>query len=223
MSSSSRFLRAVTLGAAVAVVLVARPETKAKPTPPKEWSYIEWAEKAAIENLRGRIANADSIGKEANTLVTLLLAGIGGSLAYAFKAFDDGSASPAACGAAAVAVWFAIVAAIVLWRCVMTRPLSALMNEPKNIYRPELQLSEVAIRQFELENLQLRIDETKERNRKVALWLDRGRLAAIATPLIFAIAVVVAVAAGLSVYKADDRGDQDQVGGTDSLLCRRGA
>lgn len=150
-----------------------------------DWDYLKWAEEAAIENLRGRIANADSLRQESNTLLTLLLAGIGGALAYAFKSFDAGVVTAAACGAAGVAIWLMIVAAILMNTCVLTKPMPTLFNEPKNIYRPDLKLTESEVRGYELDNLQGRIDQAKTRNRNLAWWLDRCRLAAIATPFIF--------------------------------------
>lgn len=153
-----------------------------------EWSYVEWAEKAGIENLRGRLATGDVLLAQASTLLSLLLAGMGGALAYAVKLIDTGPVSPVAWAAAAVSAWLAVVAVVLMARCIVTRETQALYNEPGNIYKPDLSLSPDAIRGFELENIQRRIEQTKARNEAVARWLDRCRYAAIATPLVFAIA-----------------------------------
>ncbi|QHE85031.1 hypothetical protein [Hydrogenophaga sp. BPS33] len=74
----------------------------------------------------------------------------------------------------------------------MTKEAQVLHNEPKNIHRPELTLSEDAALTFEIENLQLRVEATKKRNANVALWLDRCRCGVIATPVWFAAAASVA-------------------------------
>lgn len=168
-----------------------------------EWNYVEWAEKAAIGNLRERLVVAEALRQEANTLLTLLLAGIGGTLAYAFKAFEGGQVTPAACGAVVVALWFALISSMLMVKCVVTRPLPSLYNEPANIYKPDLGLSADQIRAFELQNIQSRIEQTKFRNATVAAWLDRGRLAAILTPVVFVAASwLIAMALGQPVVLA---------------------
>ena len=46
---------------------------------------LDWVEKQALENLRFRIQDADNLTKESNTTLTILLAGMGASLAYGIK------------------------------------------------------------------------------------------------------------------------------------------
>lgn len=156
-----------------------------------DWNYVEWAEKIGTENLKGRLAAGDFLLSQANTLLSFLLGGIGGAMIYGARIFNAAPA-PIEWGAATVAIWLAAVAVILAAQCIITRSTPALYNEPMNVYKPELKLSEMAIRQFELENVQARINDAKARNSRIAAWLDRCRYAALATPLVFAAAAFVA-------------------------------
>ncbi len=153
---------------------------------------LDWIEKAAIENLRGRLATGDVLLAQVNTLLSLLLVGIGGSLAYAVKLADNTSASPFVAGMVLVVAWLTIVAAVLVWRCLFTRETQLLYNEPRNLYQPDLGITFEALRIFELDNIQARIERTKKRNAMVATWLDRCRAAAVATPAPFILGACVA-------------------------------
>lgn len=160
-----------------------------------EWNYEEWAEKAGIENLKHRLATGDVLLAQANTLLSILLVGVGSALGLAIKLLEPVQQPGVAVtvwGAAATTVWLACVAAILVWRCIATRETEVPYNAPKNIYKPELGLSEKELRAYEMENIQSRINFTADRNQAVAYWLDRCRYAAIFTPAVFAFAAWVA-------------------------------
>lgn len=153
---------------------------------------LDFAEKAGYENLRGHLAHAETLAKEAITTATLLLAGTGGALTYAIKWFDQKPAGPAVWGAVATTFWLAGLSALLVIRCLRTVRTEMLYNEPMNLYKPDLNLTLVEARRWELENLQQRIGLTKERNKPIARWLDRIRIAAAATPIVFLAAAVLA-------------------------------
>lgn len=157
-----------------------------------DWNYEEWAEKAGIENLKHRLATGDVLLAQANTLLSILLVGIGGALSQAIKLADPAGAAVTAWGAAATTIWLVWVAAMLVWRCIATRETEVPYNAPKNIYKPELGLSEKQLRAYELAHIQSRIDFTRARNAKVAFWLDSCRYATIATPLVFLLSVCLA-------------------------------
>jgi len=152
-----------------------------------EWSNARWAYDTGVENLRGRLATGDFLLAQANTLLNVVLAGIGGGMALGAEVFGSTS-SPLAWGSVAAAVWLVIVGIVLAHRCIATKETQVLYNEPRNIFAPELGLGEQEALAFEIENLQGRIEKTKERNAKVALWLDRCRCAVIVTPAWFAAA-----------------------------------
>ncbi|XVJ69863.1 MAG: hypothetical protein HEQ39_09565 [Rhizobacter sp.] len=154
-----------------------------------EMALWDVAEKAGYENLKQRIASGDTMAAQAATLCTLLLAGIGGSLAYAVKVFEP-VPSLVAWGAAAFCAYLCVLAALLVHRCINTADAPMLFNEPKNVLVPgaTLQLQRPA----ELANLQQRIDQMIARNNTRATALNGIRYAAIASPLVFtAVAVVV--------------------------------
>jgi hypothetical protein len=135
-----------------------------------EWSYIDWAEKIGTENLKGRLAVGDHLTTQANSLLTLLMAGMSGAMLYGAKVFEP-SPSPLAWGAASVSIWLVLIAALLAAQCIVTKPTPALFNEPKNIYKPALNLTEVAIREFEMQRVQERIEAAKCRNAEIAVEL----------------------------------------------------
>lgn len=151
--------------------------------------YLDWAEKAAVEHLRCRLATGDVLLAQASQLLALLLAAMAGALALGSKIFTAG-AGPAEWGAATVAAWLGAVATVLTLKAIATRETQTLYNEPQNLYQAELlqEHSLSALREFELQNMQGRIDLTKRRNSEVAWWLDACRYAAAATPVVFALA-----------------------------------
>lgn len=152
----------------------------------------EWAEKAGIENLRGRLATGDFLTVQASTLLSLLLVGIGGGLAYAVKLAETAATTPFVWGMVASTLWLCLVAAILMAKCIKTRDTPALFNEPLNLCPPGTTLSLPEVRRHELENISARIKQATERNAGVAAWLDKCRNAAIVTPLVFGLAAAIA-------------------------------
>jgi len=144
---------------------------------------LDWAEKAALENLKFRLQTCEALAKDAGTTLTILLAGLGGTLAYAMKGAEASATSALTVGAGVMAFWLMIVAAVLIVKCIMTAPIWPPTNEPKNLYQKNYALDD--LREVELENVQQRIEQTAERNINTAMWLDRVRLMAVASPLIF--------------------------------------
>ena len=156
-----------------------------------DWNYAEWAEKAGLENLKGRLATGDVLLAQANTLLSILLVGLGGGLAWVVRMLEAGALAALGKGMVVVTAWLAWVAVVLVLRCIATRTTQVAYNEPANLYQPSLGLTEAEVRAFEMENVQQRINATKRRNREVACWLDRCRYAAISTPVWFAVTLWV--------------------------------
>lgn len=155
-----------------------------------DWNYAEWAEKCGREHLRGRLATGEFLLGQANTLLSLVLVAVAGLLAYGVRIFDAG-AGPVQWGCAFAAAWLCCVAVMLSAKCIVTRDTQVLFNEPSNIYKPDLCLSQTQVLAFEMENLQGQINKTKIRNLQVSTWLDRCRYGVIATPLVFSVAAFV--------------------------------
>jgi hypothetical protein len=144
---------------------------------------LDWAEKAGLENLKFRLQTCDTLAKDAGTTLTVLLAGLGATLAYAMKGAEESTSSALTVGAGAMAGWLMFVASVLICKCITTTPIWPPTNEPRNLYQKTYAWDD--LREVELENLQKRIDQTAERNLHIAMWLDRVRLMAVASPLIF--------------------------------------
>lgn len=155
-----------------------------------EWNYAEWAEKAGAENLKHRLGTGDVLLAQANTLVSILLVGIGAAMGVAVK-LAEGASGALVWGAAASTLWMALVASVLVYQCVATRETEVPGSAPLNVYKPEKSLSEMDVRRYFMEQIQDRIAFTCKRNSEVAYWLDRCRYAAIATPVVFMLAALV--------------------------------
>ncbi len=146
---------------------------------------LDYVEAAAKDNAAFHLGNADVLARESNTLLNILLAGAGGSLAYLITLLDKGSALWMKAGVASIALYLFLVAALLLLKCLYIRPFFPATNEPKNLMAPEYPLE--SIRRVELQNRQACIDANRDRNDTVGMWLNRCRALATATPIVFAV------------------------------------
>lgn len=165
--------------------------------PDEAKKYVEWVERTAFEALKARLATGDMLLAQANTLLSIILVGIGGAMAYGIKVFDAGAALPVVWGSAAAAVWLAAAGAVLVVKCITTRETQALYNEPGNLLLAlnddgTLKYPADRLKRHELDNVQGRIEKTKRRNASVAAWLDRCRIITVATPAPFIVATVIA-------------------------------
>ena len=144
---------------------------------------LDWAEKAALENIKFHLQNSDNLAKEATTTLTVLLAGLGAALAYTLKALDSGIATTTTAGAAGMTLYLAALSGLLVFRCMKIAPIPAPTNEPRNLYQKGFELD--ALREVELTNIQERIDQAVARNDGTTAWLNRVRLLAVLSPFIF--------------------------------------
>jgi len=148
-------------------------------------TLAEWVEESALENLRFRLQNAETLAKEAATTLTIILAGIAGSLAYGMKIFAAVPATPDVVGSVTISMVLMIDGFMLVFFCMLTSDLQVPTNEPRNLFQKEFTLEQ--IREVEINNIQARISDAAARNHRVAAWLDRCRLIALSSPLISAI------------------------------------
>lgn len=151
---------------------------------------LDWAESAGLENLKFRLQNSETLAKDASTTLTMLIAGIGGTLAYVVKGLEAPQITAITYGLAALSLWLMIVATLLIVKCILTTSLETPTNEPKNLYQKDYDIE--LLRVVELDNIQLRIDRTTIRNAKVANWLDNCRIALVLSPVVFVVVTIVA-------------------------------
>ena len=144
---------------------------------------LEWVEKAAIENLKGHHQSADQIAKDSVQTLTVFLLIMTGAVAYAANAFQKCQFDWISVGATVFTGWFLILSILLVWKCLPMREMPAIFNEPNNLYQPKYSLD--LMREAELGNFQIRINQAAARNARIAKWLNGLRLAAAASPLVF--------------------------------------
>lgn len=150
---------------------------------------LDWVERGADENLKFRLQVAESLAKECAGLLLLLMTAIGGALAYVVQVLDRSSAvTPLLIGVSAVMVWWMCVGVLLMWKCVLTRsiPVPGMMPVPA-LHASLDGYSLEALRKFQLQHVQSSIDSVMVRNGSTAVWLDRCRLAFLASPLFLGI------------------------------------
>ena len=155
-----------------------------------EPAMIEWVERQAHESLKARFATADILSREAQTTLTVLLAGVGGSAAYGATVLGLGQPSPISIAAAVTCAYLVLLSVLLVVLCMMFQSYPALYQDPLNILQREYTLNEV--RAAEISNLQERILEAKTINDRKALRLNLIRIGAVMSPVVF-VGVAIAV------------------------------
>lgn len=150
---------------------------------------LEWLEKAGIENMKLHHVCADNLAKDSGTTLTVLLAGMGGSLAYAAKGLESNTITWFSIGASALTIWFACLGFYLVIKCLMATALPQIYNEPANLNVPNVSFDK--LRQAELLNLQARINLAVQRNGAIAYHLNWVRRLAVASPFVFAVSAII--------------------------------
>ncbi|MBL7005120.1 MAG: hypothetical protein ISR69_13970 [Gammaproteobacteria bacterium] len=157
---------------------------------------LDWVEAQAYENLKFRITCLENILKECNTTLTILLAGVGASAAYAFKMLDSGSAEMwLIAGIIGLCFYFLILSALLITKCIKIDEIQVPTNEPDNLYQPNFDI--IKLREIELKNVQARINKAAARNLRVANWLNKIRMLILISPAAFLLASVFYLYSGL--------------------------
>lgn len=144
-----------------------------------DFMYLE-----ARANMAFHIANGDSITKETNTFLNLLLGAGSGLFALAVSLWQKpGFPIWAVGGMLYASAYCFLLSAVLVWKCLWVHDIAAPANEPKN-YPLDPQYLFDDIREIELTNLQDRIDQNKARNVKVGDWLNLCRAFAAGTPVV---------------------------------------
>lgn len=154
---------------------------------------IDWVEAQAQENLKFRLSCLESITKECNTTLTILMAGLGATGAYLFKLFD--MANPAISilsGALSLCMYLLCLSGLLIFKCLKIAEIQVPTNEPHNLYQK--QYTVLQIRESELDNVQERINKAAARNLYTADWLNKIRLLMLISPIIPIVTYILVVA-----------------------------
>jgi hypothetical protein len=145
---------------------------------------IERAEVEAQAAMKLRYETAKWIAEQANTTLTVLLAGIGGALAFAVKVFGVDPPTVVDKSSAVLCGYLVLLALGLVFGCLTVAPIPAIHNEPRSwLYAPGMRFAE--LRQLELKNLQERLDLAHARNERRAIALNVVRVLAALSPVVF--------------------------------------
>ena len=161
-------------------------------------THLEFVQGEATKNMDFHMQNMDNLQTEGNTTATFLSVAVSASFSAAVSIFAAGNHMKLALALSFLCVYLAIVGAYLVFACLRARYVQPPTNEPKNLKLQDGFTSE-QIQQFELENLQGRIDSNRIRNDKAAWHLNCVRLLIFASPAFFsAVLAFIALAAMLA-------------------------
>lgn len=145
---------------------------------------IEWAEAAGLDNLKRRHANADALKAQALSTLTILIAGLGGSLVYAAKTLE-GDRSALTWGGSWLCVYLMILCALLVSKTLTIKNYPAVYHLPKVLAERGVTLT--AQREKAIAYLNKSISEATLINNQLASDINGIRWAAIGSPIVFAI------------------------------------
>jgi len=121
---------------------------------------------------------------QAAALLNLLLAGGGGALAFAVHLVEQRAETWLQAGITAATVWLFLVAAVLLLRAMWAQPVYGPGNDPAHL-KVAMEIDLVSARLFQLDHQQSAIEHDRARNDRIGMWLNRCRILAAATPIVF--------------------------------------
>lgn len=150
----------------------------------KRGDLVEYVEAEAKLLMKSQLENRIVLERSRDTLMNILLAGAGGSLALAVSLFDKGSESWLFYGVLLISVYlFGLGVLLVLGN---SRGYSFLPmgNQPDYLYRSEYKdLDIIDFKELYLGTMQKVIADNRDNNTDFSRWLNVIRLLASATPL----------------------------------------
>jgi len=142
---------------------------------------LDWVETQTEKNMTFRIGCLDHVRSEANTTLSILLAGAGACFVLAINNWgEDCRLVTALIG---TTVYLFSIGGVLVLKALLLADVLPPTNEPKNLYQPEAKLDE--IREAEIWNAQERITAMTRVGNQAGNWLNFVRMAAVVTPLIF--------------------------------------
>lgn len=146
-------------------------------------STVLQAYEQGLKNAEFHIANADSLQKEANSSLTVILAAGLGALGYSARLIEQNAPLELIGAVGAVSVHLLMVAGLLVRRCLSAGDIMPPANEPSNLAHQNFTWEEVIT--VEIPNLDVRISFNQARNKIVGRWLNGLRYAAFSSPLTF--------------------------------------
>jgi len=155
----------------------------------KNAELVDWVESNANEALKFSLSVTESLLKDAGSLLNILIAGVGGSMAFLIPQLQSGSIGWLAVAISASGIYLAIVGALLLHKVIRTGEFQTPGTLLSSLFQPEFSLVEMKI--AENENIEIKRGKALKRNIIMAKSLDFCRCLTLATPLVFILSGLV--------------------------------
>ena len=158
--------------------------------------HLEYVERESARNMDFHLENMECLQKESQTTLTFLYAVIAASFAGAVKMFESGTGTNVALALCVLCAYLSGLGVFLVFGCLTVRIVKAPTNEPANLMLKEGYSSD-EIRQFELENLQQRIEFNRKRNDRTGSFLNWCRVLICLSPVLFGTVLLLLVVIAL--------------------------
>lgn len=163
--------------------------------PQEQTEYLKDAIKLAGQNAAFGVSIAEDLIKDATTLLNILLAGVGGGIGLCLQLLNSSHPMGLALVVAICSLYLAAIAVVVVKQCLMSADLYPPTNSPENLLvaakEPYKNEPTEQIYQWVLESMDAPCQKNTQRNHTRAYWLDRCRIAAALTPVVFIVGLAV--------------------------------
>jgi hypothetical protein len=159
-----------------------------------ELKLLEWAEKSGIANLHEHIKSLELLKEGSVKTLTILNAAGAATLAYVMKSLDEGHYNATFCGAVIMLFYLFALSGKLVTRCLVIGEVPTASNEPQNLTYKDQPYAN-ALRE-EIANMANRIKELIERNDQIAIDLNGIRFAALWSPMLFLLGLLIKLFAG---------------------------
>jgi hypothetical protein len=144
---------------------------------------LKWAEENGLKNLEEKFTTADNMSKEAQTTLTYILAGMGGTFVYILPGLER-RMDLLLFGTIVLCLYFVSLGLYLARNAFFISDYPSPFQEAANLLlRPDLSLDEV--RHGEVLNIGDRLKESLEWIERKARAINRVRLALILSPFVF--------------------------------------
>jgi hypothetical protein len=144
---------------------------------------LKWAEENGLKNLQEKFTTADNVGKEAQTTLTYVLAGMGGTFAYVLPGLER-KLDTLLFGAIILCIYFVVLGIYLVRKTFLISDYPSPYQEAENLLeRPDLSLDE--LRHGEILNMTARLAKSQEWIEKKVKAINRVRVALVLSPVPF--------------------------------------
>lgn len=156
-------------------------------------SLVNFVFQEAKQNMQFHFENMESLHKDSMATANLLYIVIAASLSAAVKLFAGGTHTLLALALSLMCIYLLVLGLILVSKCLTARNVEPAANEPKNLLKAkENGLSEDQAKEFELQNLQARIDSNRVRNEQTANDLKFVQRSIFLSPVVLLAAMFLA-------------------------------